>query len=585
MNILPEQFFVSADLNSAFFQLGTVIIIATVFAFLAGKLKQPLIPAYILTGLLLGPIYHLITNKELILSLSEIGIAFLLFIVGLEMDLKKLKSIAAVAGLGATIRSLLMFTLGFIIALFMGFMTKEAIYFGIIIAFSSTMIVVKLISDKKELDTLHGRIMVGILVMEDILAILALSLMTSLDSRSVIAFIMPVIKGLLLFGAALLLTRYVFNPVIKASAKSQELLFLTSVSACFLMSILAYFLNFSIAIGAFLAGLSLAYLPYNFATIGKVSSLRDFFATLFFVSLGMQLVVTNIKELIVPLAILLVLVVAIKPFITMFICSFFGYKKRVSFMTSISLAQISEFALILVSQGLILGHISQTLFTLTVLVTIVTMLLTSYFIQFDYSLYTRLQNLLKPFEFFSGKGKDIEYMPKKTRIDAIICGQDRIGYSITRTLAKLKKRTLVIDYNPGIIKELAEKKVSCIYGDVADDEVMERLPLKDIKLLVSTIPSSMVNLLIIRKVKDVNNKALIFTTATSIEKALMLYDAGADYVILPHFLGGEHVSLLIQRFSSNEDKVIKTKLEHINELKLRQSIGHEHPRHEGQDGV
>ena len=351
------------------------------------------------------------------------------------------------------------------------------------------------------------------------------------------------------------------------------------------MSILAYFLNFSIAIGAFLAGLSLAYLPYNFAIIGKVSSLRDFFATLFFVSLGMQLVVTNIKELIVPLAILLVLVVAIKPFITMFICSFFGYKKRVSFMTSISLAQISEFALILVSQGLILGHISQTLFTLTVLVTIVTMLLTSYFIQFDYSLYTRLQNLLKPFEFFSGKGKDIEYMPKKTRIDAIICGHNRIGYSITRTLAKLKKRTLVIDYNPGIIKELAEKKVSCIYGDVADDEVMERLPLKDIKLLVSTIPSSRVNLLIIRKVKDVNNKALIFTTATSIEKALMLYDAGADYVILPHFLGGEHVSLLIQRFSSNEDKVIKTKLEHINELKLRQSIGHEHPRHEGQDGV
>ena len=573
-----RDMFATSHTNSIFFELGLIIIIATVFAFIAKRLKQPLIPAYIITGLLIGPIYGLITNRDLITTLSEIGIAFLLFIVGLEMDLKKLKDVALVAGLGGTIRSLSMFTLGFILALIMGFITREAIYIGIIIAFSSTMIVIKLISDKKEIDTLHGRIVVGILLLEDLLAITALTVLTSLNGNSFFAVALALVKGAIFVLSVLALTKIVFPTIFKVSAKSQELLFLSSISACFLLSILAYFLNFSIAIGAFLAGLSLASLPYSFAIIGKVRSLRDFFATIFFVSLGMELVIGQIRNIILPLIVLIILAIAIKPAITMFLCSFFGYKRRVSFLTSISLAQTSEFALIIVSQGLLLGHISGSIFTLAILVTIITMILTSYFIKFDDQIYAKFKNPLKPFDKLTEGYNELEYLPRK-KIDVIMCGYDRIGYSIARTIKKLKKKLLITDYNPEIIKMLIKKKISCLYGDVSDIEVLERLPLKEAQMVISTVPSSKVNRMLIEKVKEVNQEASIYVTTTSVEKALKLYDAGADYVILPHFLGGEHVSVLIEDFNINVDKIIENKLKHIKELKHRQSIGHEHPKH------
>lgn len=574
-----EQFFVSSNINAVFFDIGVIIIIATIFAFIAKRLKQPLIPAYIITGLLIGPIYGLITNRELVTTMSEIGIAFLLFIVGLEMDLKKLKDVAMVAGLGGTIKSLSMFSLGFIIALVLGFATREAFYIGIIIAFSSTMIVIKLMSDKRELDTLHGRIVIGILLLEDLLAILALSILTSLNGSSVLAIVLALVKGVLLLVIALGLTKFVFPRLFKIAAKSQELLFLTSISICFLLSIISYYLVFSIAIGAFLAGLSLANLPYNFAIIGKVRSLRDFFATIFFVSLGMELMLDNIVKIITPLIILVVLVILIKPIITIFLCSFFGYKRRVSFLTSIYLAQISEFSLIIVSQGLILGHISRSIFTLTILVAIITIIATSYFVQFDDIIYLKIKKFLMPFDRLTERYVELEYLPKKRKTDVILCGHNRIGYSIGRTVRKLRKNLLVVDYNPETIKMLIKKRTSCIYGDIGDIEVLERLPFKEVEMVISTVPSSKVNRLLIEKVKEVNEKAITYVTTSSVDKALKLYDAGADYVILPHFLGGEHVSLLIEEFSVNVGKIIENKLKHIKELKHRQSIGHEHPKH------
>ncbi len=566
-------------MQNIFLDIGAIIIIATVFAFIANRLKQPLIPAYIVTGLVLGPFFSLITNKDIIILLSEIGIAFLLFIVGLEMDFKKLKDVSLVSGLGGFIRSLSMFTLGFIAALVLGFITREAVYIGIIIAFSSTMIVVKLLSDKRELDTLHGRIVVGILLLEDFVAIVALSILTGLDSPSIISGIFRVIGGLLIFIIALVTTKFFFPPLFKISAKSQELLFLTSLSICFLFSIIAYYLNFSIAIGAFLAGLSLANLPYNLAIIGKIKSLRDFFATIFFVSLGMELVIEKITAIILPLIILLALVIFIKPLITTFLCSFFGYKRRVSFLTAISLAQISEFSLIIVAQGLTLGHVSQEIFTLTILAAIITIGLTSYFIQFESSIYNKVKKHIKFFDMFSEGFSELEYIPKKKRIDVILCGHNRIGYSISRTIRKLGMSLLVVDYNPEIIKEMIAKKIPCLYGDIGDLEVLERLPLRRAKLVISTVPSSKVNKLLIEEVKSVNKKAIVFVTTSQVEKALKLYEAGADYVILPHFLGGEHVSLLIEEFSNDAAKIIENKINHINELKIRRSLGHEHPAH------
>jgi len=590
-------------MQNIFFDIGIVIIIATAFAFVAKKLKQPLIPAYVLAGIVIGPVLGLITNTEVITNLSEIGIAFLLFIVGLEMNLRKLKDVGMVSSVGGLVQMLSIFTFTFILAVFLGFIYQEAIYLGLIIAFSSTMVVVKLLSDKRTLDTLHGRIIIGFLLMQDILAILVLSILNTMDNFTFTFLVLSVVKGVIVFLVAIGASRYIFPALFEFAAKSQELLFIAAVSISFLFSIvfanigkIIIFLigmlgvslssnmveylspGFSIAIGAFVAGITLANLPYNIEIIGKIKSLRDFFAVIFFVSLGMELFLGSFMVLLKPLLIFLVLVILLKPLVTMFLCSFFGYKKRTSFSASISLAQISEFSLIIVAQGLFLGHVSQEIFSLTVILAVITIVLTSYFIKYEDKVYFKLAGILEVFDKLTGAYGHLEYLPRRKH-EVILCGYNRIGYSIVNTLKKLKKKLLVVDFNPEVIVDLINEKIPCIYGDIGDSETLERINLKGAEMVISTVPMKRDNLLLIKKTKERNKKAVIFVTSTQIENALKLYDAGADYVILPHFLGGEHVSLLIEDFTVDINSIIKTKVNHIEDLKKRRTLGHEHPAH------
>ncbi len=336
-------------------------------------------------------------------------------------------------------------------------------------------------------------------------------------------------------------------------------------------------LGFSIAIGAFVAGLTIANLPYNIEVIARVRSLKDFFATLFFVSLGMELILTDIRaSLLWFIFVLIIFTILFKPFITMIICSYFGYTKRTSFLTSIDLAQISEFSLIIVAQGLILGHISQKIFSIATLIAVVSITLTSYFVKFDNKIYRHLTRFLSGFERLTTKTHVMHYFHDKMKKEVILIGYDRIGYKVFKTLQKLKKSCVIVDFNPDIIKKLISNKISCIYGDIGDLEVIERLDIKHVSLIVSTIPNVDDNLLLIKKVKKVNTKAKIIVTANLVDEALELYDAGADYVILPHYLGGEHVALLLEDISTDINKLLKTKLSHIKDLKLRKEI---HPHH------
>jgi len=565
-------------MENIFFDIGAIIIIATVFAFIAKTFKQPLIPAYVLTGIIIGPFLGLITNTDVITTLSEIGIAFLLFIVGLEMDLRKLRDVGLISSVGGMVQMLSIFTATFILAVFLGFVYREAIYLGLIIAFSSTMVVVKLLSDKHEIDTLHGRIIIGFLLMQDIIAILALSVLMTIDNFSFSFLILSVVKGVVVFLVAVAASKFLFPALFEFAAKSQELLFIAAVSVSFAFSILFYYIGFSIAIGAFVAGVTLANLPYNIEIIGKVKSLRDFFAVIFFVSLGMELILGSFWALLKPLIIFIILIIFLKPLITMSLCSFFGYKKRTAFLTSMSLAQISEFSLIIVAQGLFLGHLSQEIFSLTVILAVATIVSTSYFIKYEDKLYRKLAGFLEIFDRLTGTYNDLEYVPRKKH-EVILCGYNRIGYSIVNTLKKLKKKLLVVDFNPEVIRKLIDEKIPCIYGDVGDLEVLERLNLREAKMVISTVPKKRDNLLLIKKTKEENKKAIVFVNASHVEDALRLYDAGADYVVLPHFLGGEHVSLLIEDFTGDIKKIIDTKIKHIKELKKRRELGHEHPVH------
>ncbi len=586
-------------------ELGIVIILATFFGYIARAFNQPLIPAYIIAGIVIGPVLGLVTNSDVITSMSEIGIAFFLFVIGLEMTLKKLKDVASVALLGGSIQIVILFFLGLATAFFLGFKSIEMLYVALIVCFSSTMVVVKLLSDKKELDTLHARIIIGILLVEDLFAVFALSIMSIVQDITPLIFLIAIFKGVIFIIAAMTIILYFFHPLFKSAAKSQELFLLLSLSTCFFFSILAlnigniltYFLaspnfdplglasspqilnslksGFSIAIGAFIAGAGLANLPYNLEIIGKVRPLKDFFSTIFYVSLGLSIGINFAGSILVPVLVLTLFVILIKPFVIMFICSIFGYAKKPSFQTAISLTQVSEFGLIIVAQGIVLGHIQNNFLVLIIILSVITISLTSYVSKYESRIYDVFFRNFMLFDKLS-PAKNLEYFPQKIKNNIVVVGYNRIGYKVVDTLRKMKKKIIVVDFNPETIHSLISQKIPCIYGDISDLEIIERLELKGVKTLISTVSDLTDNILLIRKLKQENKDAIAIVTALDIPDGLELYENGADYVILPHYIGAEHVSLLLEDFSKNIKKIIKTKVAHIQELKYRHNLGHYH---------
>lgn len=558
-------------------EIGIILIVATLFAYMARALKQPLIPAYVLAGLLIGPLFGLVSEVRLITTLSEIGIAFLLFIVGLEIEFKKLKNVAQVSTLGGMLKMTVLFLIGFLATRMMGFDALTGVYLGIIIAFSSTMVVIKLLSDKRELDTLHGRIVLGTLLMEDFIAIIALAMLAN-ATFSIDTIIFSILKIIFLIITLFFMNVYMFPPIFKFAAKTKELLFLASMSVLFFFSIFAMLMDISLVIGAFIAGIALANLPYNHEIIGKVMSLKDFFSTIFFVSIGMSITFESVKNVFYPFLVFLGIVVIIKPILMMSIITMFGYKKRPAFLASISMAQISEFALILSMTGMTMGHISNDINTLTIMVAIFSMGITSYFINFDEWMCRTFSKRLDIFErMLPHKQFIYEYKPEKQKYDMILCGHNRVGYSILAKVRKMKKKVMVLDFNPEIIQELMDKKIPCIYGDLGDIEILKSLNLKDAKIVISTIPDKHDNLLLLHRMEKIGSKAIKFTTASNIDDALDLYEAGTDYVILPHLIGGEHAAFLIENLSLDIINVFEQKEKHIKELKHRKKIGHDYP--------
>jgi len=491
--------------------LSLIIIIATIGALLARWIKQPVIPAYIIAGILLGPIWGLITNQDLIKGYAEIGIAFVLFIVGMELDLSRIKNIGLVASLGGLAQVIITFCVGYFASLLLGFGFLGSAYLGLVVAFSSTFVVIKLLSDSHQIDSLHGRIVIGILLVQDIVAIIALSVFSSLNSFSPMVVALAIGKGLSLFIAAYLLAEFVVPHLFRFAAKNNEMLFLTSLAVLFSFSLGATFIGYSIAIGGFIAGFTLGNLPYRHEIIGRVKPLRDFFATLFFVSLGLEITNGALGAMLTPLIVLVLLVILVKPFIIIAIASVFGYSIRTSFLAGLSMAQISEFSLILLLQGLHEGHITQNFFSFVVLATMITIAFSSYFMKYDKILFSKIGKKIKLFKRFEGTRKEIIHLPHD-KYHALMVGGDRVGSSILKELQSQKHRVLVIDFNPELLHKLIKKKVPCMYGDIADPEITEKINFKPLWLAVCTAPDFETNAHFIKLIKRKNKKCAIMAT-------------------------------------------------------------------------
>ncbi|MBW2993388.1 cation:proton antiporter, partial [Candidatus Woesearchaeota archaeon] len=505
-------------MTSLLIDIGIVIIVATLLAYFARYLKQPLILAYIIAGIVIGPIgFRLISDHANIIILSELGIAFMLFIVGLELDIKRLAHLGFVtvtAGIGQIIFT---FIVGYLIALCF-FSKGIAIFIAIALTFSSTIIIIKLYSDKNELGTLHGRIVLGILIAQDLVAVFIIAVLTGTNGFTLNTISFSLLKGVALIAIAFI-AGFLFKYIFRSIARSQELLFLSSVSWCFAMIYIADMFHFSIAIGAFLAGISLASLPYNIEIIGRTSSLRDFFAVMFFVSLGMQITFNGIGNLLIPAIVLSAFVIIGNPLIVLIITGLLRYKARTSFLSAIAIAQISEFSLILVTVGYAKGIVSQEILSLIAIIAVVTFTTSTYMITYDNKLYKIFKRFARFFE--RDVTKKLEYIPVK-KYHAILFGCDRMGQSILKTLKQLKKNVLVVDFDPEVVKEHMITKQPCIYGDIGDLEVLKSLRFDKASLVISTIPDYEDNKLILQKAKEANPEIVVFVTAGHAEEALEL---------------------------------------------------------------
>ncbi len=479
----------------AYAEFALLLIISAVAGAIAVRLRQPVLIAYILVGILVGPaVLGLVTAQDQVDLLAQIGVTVLLFVVGLKLDLHHIRHIGPVAlatGLGQ-----LGFTIvfGFVLILLMGKGVMEAIYVAVALTFSSTIIIVKLLSDKRELDSLHGRIAVGFLIVQDVAVVLAMMAMSALRVAGD-AGVLEVAGSLLLrlAAAALLmyvLMRHVLPRVVEAMARSQELLLLFAIAWGTGLAALGEWAGFSKEAGAFMAGFSLASTGYREAMNARLAGIRDFLLLFFFIELGTKLNFSTLGGELWPALILSVFVLVGNPLIVMAIMGYMGYRKRTGFLAGLTVAQISEFSIVFVAMGITLGHVGVEALGLTTLVGLVTIMLSTYMILYSQVLYERLAPWLGVFE----RRRPFREMAVERQAraagqpDVIVFGLGRYGARLMQQLQAAGVAVLGVDFDPEAVRSLRQRKLQVRFGDGEDQGFLESLPLEDAAWVVTTFP-------------------------------------------------------------------------------------------------
>lgn len=529
-------------MNSIFIQLALILTLASALGFITYRLKLPLLIAYLAGGLMLAAAATFDISRSYVFSfLPDIGIAFVLFLVGMELDLREIKSFGKQILTAGILQVIISAVLGTYIAQSFGFNLREAIYLGLGLSFSSTLVVVKLLLDRKDLASLYGKLSLGVLLLEDLLAVIILLWMTSSGGAnffSIYPLALFLFKVILLFAVAVLINRLVLGPVFKAVSDSGELLFLTALAWCFGFISLAGLMGFSVLIGAFLAGVALASSPYHFQIQGKVKPMRDFFVALFFVYLGTRVNFADISSNLLLILSFSAYAVLVKPLIFLLLFGIFGFRKHTMFKTAINLSQVSEFSLIIILVGLKLGLTSQAALTVIALSSVISFIASSLMISRSAGIYKVTSSAIAFFE--RKKSRELEKEQKAELSDhVVIIGAHRVGGEVVRFLKREKKPLVVLDFNPHQVEALLAQDIPVIYGDMGDPEVLDILNLPAARLIISTAPDIDDNKTLLEDLKVRKIFVPTIVRAETIEDTKTLYKLGADFVIIPDILAGD----------------------------------------------
>ena len=569
--------------------VGLCVSAAAVLAFAANRLKQPLLLAYLLAGVLIGPRIglSLVDDQKSIETVSEIGLILLLFIIGLELDLNKLLT----AGKPVLVTGILQFPL--CVALGLAFFLPFGFgaggggfglpYVAVCLAMSSTMVVVKLLYDKFELDTLPGRITLGVLVFQDIWAMVVLGIQPNLLQPELGTLLASLGKGVLLVATSFLVSKTVLPRLFRSAAKMPELVLVGSLAWCFIVAGGASAAGLSREMGALIAGVSISTFPYNMDVVAKVISVRDFFVTLFFVALGMQIPMPTAQ--IVGLALLASAFLVVSRFAVVFpILHALGLGHRTSLLPSLNLAQMSEFSLVIATIGVTYQHIGHETVSVLIFVFAFTAVASTYMIGYSHSLQELFARGLRKagvndldarvpevLAEHPHAGKDVVVLGFFVEASALIH-----EYELNAAGGRhpVLDRLLVIDFNPEVHAELNRRGIACVYGDVSHMETLRHADIQSAVLVVSTIPDSILrgtdNLRLLKQARRVCPRAKVIVTAHRPASALALYEAGADYVFVPWLHSAARMAAIVEEGLQHGFDGLRT--EQIEQLRRRHEV-------------
>lgn len=551
-------------MHDVFTELSLIIAIGTGVSLLMRLLKQPLIIGHILSGILVGPsVFHLVESAETIEIFSKIGIALLLFIIGLGLNPKVIKEVGKVAALGGIMQIVFTSLFGWVAATLMGLTRTESVLLALALSFSSTIIILKLLSDKKEQSRLYGKITVGILLVQDVVATVSLLFITSQGAESgfsIVQLLLLAAKGVAIAIPIFYIGNKILPKMRNLIAGSQEFLFLFAIGWGFGCAALFQSIGFSIEIGALLAGISLAGLPYTQEISSRLRPLRDFFVVVFFINLGAQLSFSNLLVTLPVVIVSSLIVIFIKPMIVMITMGLLGYTKRTSFKAAVTLGQISEFSLVLGTIALSKGRVSENFVSILTLVALITIAVSTYLIMYSDSLYATLERHLSLFERAKAR---YEQKESRRHYELVLFGYQRGGHEFVKVFRSLKKRFVVIDYDPEVIDMLEHAELDYIYGDATDVELLEEVGLDHSKMVVSTITDHETNKFLVELVNKVNPNAVVITHADNLSQAAELYEMGASYVMMPHYIGSEKIGAFIKKSGFKKTEFRKFREKHL----------------------
>lgn len=541
-----------ADLlaGSLFYEMAAILTIATLIALIGVRLRQPLIVSFIAVGLLLGPsalgLVGTAAADRYLHLFAELGIALLLFLVGLKLDIGLVRTLGPVALLTGLGQVGFTSVFGFLICLALGMDVVTSLYIAVALTFSSTIIIVKLLSDKREVDSLHGRIALGFLIVQDILVVLAMVALSAIaagagETGAAAAgdIAMVLFWGGVMLAASLAIIRYLADPLTRLLSTSTDLMIAFAVAWAALFAATGDYLGFSKELGGLLAGVTLASTPLRDALVSRMAPLRDFLLLFFFVGLGAQFDLSLVLAQ-VPEALLLSAFVLIgNPLIVLAIMLAMGYTKRTGFLAGLAVAQISEFSLIFVAMGLSLGHVGTEALGLTTFVGIVTIATSTYMILYSHRLWARVEPWLgrigcRPAWRESHTAGDA------TGHDTVVCSMGRYGGAIARSLAARGQRVLGVDFDPEAVRQHRSDSITTVFGDATDPEFVATLPLAGVRRVVLAAPphsrdvqSDDPRLALIEALRATDYRGCVAVLAGDEADRAAMLAAGADLLLDP----------------------------------------------------